>query len=73
LDPLETSEINWYFNGSKIKQSQKYTMIKQKEISTLVINRITENDSGSYSIQLVGRNNQHITNFNIEGKFSIGL
>jgi hypothetical protein len=68
LDPLETSEINWYFNGKKIKQSQKYTLIKQKEISTLVINRINENDSGCYLIQMKGRSYTHMANFNIESR-----
>lgn len=67
LDPLEISEIYWYLNGKKIKQSQKYTLRKQKEISILIINRINQDDAGLYSIQLVGKNHQHVAYLNIDG------
>ena len=63
---LETSEVNWYFNGVNIRKSQKYTIVQQKEVSILLINRISQEDCGIYAIQVAGKNTQHIATLKIE-------
>ena len=65
---LETSEVNWYFNGVNIHKSQKYTIVQQKEVSILLINRISQEDCGIYAIQVAGKNTQHIATLKIESK-----
>ena len=65
---LQTSEVNWYFNGVNIQKSPKYTIVKQKEVSILLINRISQADCGIYAIQVAGNNSQHIATLKIESK-----
>ena len=64
------SEVNWFYNGIQLKPSQKFNMIKQREVSILYINRITHADKGVYTIQATSKSNEQPTAaLNIDGKF----
>lgn len=41
-------------------------MIKQKELSVLLINRLNLPDCGSYAIEVMGKNTRHIASLNVE-------
>lgn len=62
----DVNEVNWYFNGINLKQSQKYNIIKQKEVVTLLINRFSENDCGLYAIQPVAKTGNFLATLNLE-------
>ena len=45
-------ELNWYHNGNKISNSNKYSITNDNK--TLVINNITNEDFGEYSVRFDG-------------------
>ena len=45
-------ELNWYYNGNKISNSSKYIINNGNK--TLVINNITDEDIGEYSVRFDG-------------------
>ena len=45
-------ELNWYYNDNKISNSSKYSIINDNK--TLVINTITDEDTGEYSVRFDG-------------------
>lgn len=69
INQLDFTEINFYFNGTKISQSHKYNIFRQKDLIILSINRLNINECGLYSIEVMGKNTRYIASLNIERKF----
>ena len=74
IQPIDLSEVNWFYNGIQLKPSQKFNMIKQRELAILQINRITHADKGVYTIQATSKTNEQPTAaLNIDGKLCFCL
>ena len=63
---FEYLEVRWFYNGINIKASQKYSIAKNKEVSTLQINQMDFSDAGIYAIQVFARNSQPLATLNIQ-------
>jgi hypothetical protein len=58
--------LNWFLNGIPLKQTQKYSIVKQKEIAIIQINRISQNECGIYAVQAMGKTAPQLATLNIE-------
>lgn len=65
---LDSLEVKWFYNGINIKASEKFVMLKQKEIATLQINQIDFGDTGVYAVQIYGKSSQPLATLNIQSK-----
>ncbi|RNA22007.1 titin isoform X16 [Brachionus plicatilis] len=66
IHQFDFTEINLYFNGTKISQSHKYNISRHKDLIILSINRLNITECGLYSIEVMGKNARHIASLNIE-------
>ena len=64
--PLEFCEVNWFLNGIRVSGANRFSLVKQKDLAVLHINRITSAESGLLTFQLVGKSSQAMASLNVE-------